>query len=197
MLTKKDMLFPNSPLPSENAPRDDLWMGSFRSKMMLNIWPPNQGWSWISEMSRVSPSELGSFGYQIPFFPLWLDYVAGSCASTRWLIFDSALPKCFVVPQGFSHHCELYAKPGQLDLVPTCVCTFLWRSESYYALRSHDILYFSALCVRTDTGKKAFRFSPASPPIWTETARTEIHWIAFLNLKCFQMFKLQCSSGLG
>lgn len=77
-----------------------------------------------------------------------------------------------------THHCTLYAKAEWpslyvrrrthwlsfiyktlLGLVPTYLCTYLSRSQGHYSLRSQDALQLSVPRVRTELGKKAFKYA--------------------------------------
>ena len=86
------------------------------------------------------------------------------------------------------HHCSLYASAkcpslavrrfshwmtfiykSLLGLLPPYLCLYMCNTCSHYSLRSQNIIQMQVPTVRTELGKKAFKFS--APSSWNDLQR--------------------------
>ena len=101
-----------------------------------------------------------------------------------------------------THHCVLYAKVNWpslyahrlghwyvliykaiLGLTPSYLSSLLVMKDGAYNLRSQDFVHFTVPKVRTEMGKKAFRF--AAPSSWLEL-QSELKLLSLVSLNIFK-----------
>lgn len=157
-------------------------------------------WKWnlgsFLETNPVSAFRQGNAWFLPRFYLCWTMVICSirvhlTNALRSWTLSITVL--LFLTGCGhFVHHCSSYAAAAAaewpslhlcrllrwlvfvyksfLGLLPSSLCTYMCKIENQYSLRSQNILQMLVPGVRTDWGKKAFKY--AAPNSGSETAWT-------------------------